>query len=100
MTYTHASGKRSLSADDRAHDFLASSAASTLPPADIAATLRVLLSWERADLGPLWDQVTTDGSGNPIVATDEQRLHHATWSEASILQERVRELRLALEHGR
>ncbi len=72
-----------------ATEFVAARLADAVDPADLAAALRVMRAAAATDLRDLERKVTTDGLGNPIMATEEQRHAQATWSQANDLIDRA-----------
>lgn len=72
-----------------ATEFVAARLADAVDPADLAAALRVMRAAAATDLRDLERKITTDGLGNPIMTTEEQRHAQATWSQANDLIDRA-----------
>jgi len=72
-----------------ATEFVAARLADAVDPADVAAALRVMRAAAATDLRDLERKMTTDGLGNPIMVTEEQRHAQAAWSQANDLIDRA-----------
>ncbi|MFE6229416.1 hypothetical protein [Cellulosimicrobium sp. NPDC057862] len=75
---------------EAASGFVAARLAAVVAPDDLAAALRVMRAAAATPLRDLERKITTDGLGNPITDTEEQRDAQATWSQAWDLTDRAR----------
>lgn len=98
--YTYESGRRKTSPEDTAADFLADAVVGVCSPEDVAATLRVLDAMTDQSLTEhLADRMTLDQFGNPVMDTPETAFAQRTWSKATDLADRLRDLRAVLAHA-
>lgn len=69
--------------DQSAREYLAKQLVAAADPSDLEAALRVLNAVANTSLKPLIDNITSDGSGNPITDTPSRRHAQSTWSSAN-----------------
>lgn len=87
-------------ADDVAADWLLEQIAGRgITPDDLVTAAAVMNVVSRVDLEPLAARMTTDGYGNPITDTEDQRNAQRVWSQARELQDRAGFWQRAFTHA-